>query len=90
MDPLKNRPIQKKWIVIHHSVSADHPTLGNVGAIRNYHVNVNGWSTSDTISCWTGSSGRTEIVLAGCWTSVGRIVKSLDFNVIRDWDMRNW
>lgn len=35
--------MSKKYIILHHSASPDHPTLRDFDAIKKWHVNNNGW-----------------------------------------------
>lgn len=55
----------KTHIVVHHSATADSSVLSNVGAIRDYHVNVNKWR--DIGYHWIldrmGTGGRVEVVM---------------------------
>ncbi|MBL8022989.1 MAG: N-acetylmuramoyl-L-alanine amidase [Elusimicrobia bacterium] len=80
MEPLKSRSNQKKYIILHHSVSADHPTLSNVGAIRNYHVNVNGWVDVGYHFLLDRINGHLEIVCGRMLDERGAHCKELDFN----------
>ena len=80
MEPLKSRSNQKKYIILHHSVSADHPTLSNVGAIRNYHVNVNGWVDVGYHFLLDRINGHVEIVCGRMLDERGAHYKELDFN----------
>lgn len=82
MEPPKTRTNNKRFIVLHHSVSADHPTLGNVGAIRNYHVNVNGWFNVGYHFILDRVSGRPEIVVGRMMDERGAHCKELDFNEV--------
>jgi hypothetical protein len=53
----------KTHVIIHHSISADHPSLGNIGAIRDWHVNVNKWRDCGYHYVVEYLSGRPEVIL---------------------------
>ena len=53
----------KTHIVVHHSATADSSTLSNVGAIRDYHVNVNKWRDVGYHFLLDRMSGRVETVI---------------------------
>lgn len=80
MEPLKSRSNQKKYIILHHSVSGDHPTLPNVGAIRDYHVKVNGWVDVGYHFLLDRINGHMEIVCGRMLDERGAHCKEMDFN----------
>ncbi len=70
----------KSYIVIHHSVSADNPVLSNIGAIRDWHVKVNGWRDIGYHWVLEQMNGRWEVVMGRLPDEKGAHTKELDLN----------
>lgn len=53
----------KTHIVIHHSISPDHPDLMNMEAIRKWHKEINGWSDIGYSHVLEEIGGHWEVLL---------------------------
>ena len=74
MEPSKSRSNQKKHIILHHGVGADH-LPSNVGAIPELSVNVNGWVDVGYHFLLDRINGHGEIVCGRMLDRRGLIVK---------------
>lgn len=72
--------MRKTHIVIHHSASADHPTFLNFQAIRDYHVNVNGWRDIGYNFVLDRINGRVETLIGRLLTDIGAHTKEMNLN----------
>jgi len=75
-------PTKKTHIVIHHSASADHPTHVNFQAIRDYHVNVNGWRDVGYNFVVDRISGRVEVFVGRTLTEDGAHTIEMSLNKV--------
>lgn len=72
--------LKKTHIVVHHSASADHPTHLNFQAIRDYHVNVNGWRDIGYNFVLDRINGRVEILVGRLLTDMGAHTREMNLN----------
>lgn len=72
--------IIKTHIVVHHSASADHPTLLNFQAIRDYHVKVNGWRDIGYNFVLDRVGGRVETLVGRQLDDAGAHTRELNLN----------
>lgn len=88
--------VKKTHIVIHHSISEDHPLLVNFQDIRDYHVNVNKWRDVGYNFVLDKINNRTEIFVGRMLTETGAHTIELGLNkvgigicVIGDYDEKS-
>lgn len=74
--------MNKTHIVVHHSASADHPILSNVGAIRDFHVKVNGWRDIGYNFIVDRIQNRPEVVVGRMLTETGAHTLELHLNTV--------
>lgn len=72
--------INKTHIVIHHSASADHPTLLNFQAIRDHHVNVNKWRDVGYNFVLDRINGRVETLIGRLLNDTGAHTREMNLN----------
>ncbi len=72
--------LKKTHLVIHHSASADHPAHLNFQAIRDYHVNVNGWRDIGYNFVIDRINGRVETLVGRVLTDMGAHTREMHLN----------